>query len=317
MDLSLIKKAYYDPKSPAAYGGVERLYRSLKEEGFTRDDIKCFLQKQPTYTLHRDRRYRFRRNRVVAFSKDYQWMADLVDMQKFSKENFGYKYILMVIDVFTKYAWARPITTKQPGDIIRPFQNIFELDGRRPMRLQTDRGKEFDNHVLHQFYEKHNISYFTSWNKTYKCSVVERLNRTIKGRMFRYFTANKTKQYVHVLKDIMKGYNNSYHRTIKMTPVEACNAPVSIVFKNTYGTDLNVQIPKLKFKKGDTVRIAYDKGTFDKAYEQTHTKELATVESINKRPVPMYTLKDLSKSEIVKRKFYAQELQSFDGEPQE
>lgn len=317
MDISQIRKAYYDPKSPASYGGVERLYRSLKDKGFTRDDIKCFLQKQPTYTLHKDRKYRFRRNRVVAFSKDYQWMADLVDMQKFSKENFGYKYILMVIDIFTKYAWARPTTTKQPGDIIRAFENILELDGRKPMRLQTDRGKEFDNHVLHQFYEKHNISYFTSWNKTFKCSVVERLNRTIKGRMFRYFTANKTKQYIHILKDIMKGYNNSYHRTIKMTPVEACDAPASVVFKNTYGTDLKLEIHKTKFKKGDTVRIAYDKGTFDKAYEQTHTKQLAMVDSINKRPVPMYTLKDLDNSEIVKRKFYGQELQRFDGEPQE
>lgn len=308
MEVSLAEKAYFDPINPGSYGGVDRLYRQLKSKGFTRKDVQEYLRGNETYTLHKDRRFHFRRNRVVAFSKDFQWMADLADMQKYSKQNSGYKYILIVIDVFTKYIWARALHSKQPRSVTQAFENIFELDGRKPLRLQTDRGREFDSAYLREFYKKHKITYFTSWNKTYKCSVVERANRTIKSRMFRYFTANNNHQWVHVLQKIVDSYNNSYHRSIKMTPNEACEALTRVVFNNLYGYFFDKQRKKPMLNVGDKVRVAYDRGVFDKSYEKTHTIETAKVVAVARRPYPMYSLRDWS-GEHVNRKFYPQELQ--------
>lgn len=308
MEMSLVEKTYLDPKNPGSFGGVERLYRQLKSKGFTRKDVKDYLRGNETYTLHKDRRFRFRKNRVVAFSKDFQWMADLADMQKYSKQNHGYKYILVVIDVFTKYIWARALHSKQPRSVTQAFENIFDLDGRKPLRLQTDRGREFDSAYLREFYKKHKITYFTSWNKTFKCSVVERANRTIKSRMFRYFTANKTHKWVHNLQKIVDSYNNSHHRSIKMTPTEACEAPTQVVFNNLYGFSFDKQPSKSKLNVGDNVRVAYDRGVFDKSYEKTHTDETAQVVAIAQRPYPMYSLRDWS-GEHVNRRFYHQELQ--------
>jgi transposase InsO family protein len=306
MDRSLLaEKVYTDPSNPGSFGGQDRLYRQLKKYGFTRQDVSNFLKLQDVYTLHKDRRIKFPRNRVFAYSKDFQWMADLVDLSKYSRQNHGYKYILVVIDVFTKYLWARCLKTKQPLEMKRAWESIFE-DDRKPLRLQTDRGGEFDSAYMKQYYKEKNITYFTSWNPTFKCSVVERVNRTIKSRMFRYFTLKKTHEYVHVLQKIVTAYNNSYHRSIKMTPNEACDADPKVVFKNLYG-----KIPKTKAKlaPGDVVRVAYDKKAFDKSYETTFSRDLGHISGINTQPLPMYLLKDSSGTSL-KRRFYDAELQA-------
>jgi integrase-like protein len=227
---SILKKVYYNPRNPGSFGGVQRLLREVqKKTGLSRKDVEAFLLQQNTYTLHKDRRWRFPRNKVIALFKDEQWQADLAEMP----QNNGYRYILVVIDVFTKYVWATPLKRKDPESVREGFKQIFK-NRRIPCKLQTDRGKEFDNKIMRPFYEKHNILYFTSTNKTYKCSVVERLNRTLKGRMYRYFTSIGKRRWIDKLQDFVDSYNNSYHTSIKMTPTEASEADNAEVFRNLY-----------------------------------------------------------------------------------
>ena len=102
--------------------------------------------KQNTYTLHKQKRKNFLRNKVLVKNINEQFQADIVDMQMFSKHNNNYKYILTVIDVLSKYAFAKPLKTKSSKDVLKAFENIFKE--RKPFKLQTDKGKEFVNNDL-------------------------------------------------------------------------------------------------------------------------------------------------------------------------
>ena len=312
---SILKETYYDPKNPGSFGGIERLLLEVqKKTGLSRKEVKAFLLQQNTYTLHKDRRWRFPRNKVIALFKDEQWQADLAEMVPYASQNTGYRYILVVIDVFTKYAWAVPLKRKDPESVRQGFKDIF---GKRiPCKLQTDRGKEFDNKIMRSFYEKYNILYFTSTNKTYKCSVVERLNRTLKGRMYRYFTSIGKRRWIDKLQDFVDSYNNSYHTSIKMTPAEASEVDNEKVFRNLYGVDSIDNLWKKEkdtrkkqktIPKGASVRVAYGREAFDKGYHSTFTDSVGKVYKVSQQGIPMYFLKDYTE-ENVPRRFYRQEL---------
>ena len=182
-----LSQIYYNPESPASFGGVDSIYRVVRDEGkhqISRNKIRLWLQKQDTYTLHKPVRYRFKRNRVIVGAIDEQWEADLVIMDSLSKYNNGFKYVLTVIDVLSKYAWAEPIKTKTGENLVKAFEKILKK-GRKPETFHTDKGTEFMNRKFQTFLKKHNIRFFTTQNET-KASIVERFNRTLKTKMWKY-----------------------------------------------------------------------------------------------------------------------------------
>ena len=142
---------------------------------------------------------------MIVFSKDEIWSADLVDMQAFSSFNKGFKYILTVIDVFSKYAWAVPIKDKSAT---KAFEKI--VSERIPKKLWVDEGKEFYNTTFKKLLDKPKIDMYSAFNEG-KAVVIERFNRTLKNIMWKYFTANNTRFYLDALdqmvkKNIMKKY---------------------------------------------------------------------------------------------------------------
>ena len=178
---------YYNPESPASFGGVEAVYRAAKEDGkfqLSRNKIRIWLRQKDTYTLHRPVRYRFKRNRVIVGGIDKAWEADLVIMDSLSKENNGYKYILTVIDVLSKYAWVEPLKTKSGENLVKAFEKILKK-GRKPEKLHSDKGTEFTNKLFQSFL-KHKITFFTTYNET-KASLVERFNRALKVKNVEIF----------------------------------------------------------------------------------------------------------------------------------
>jgi hypothetical protein len=111
---------YYHPKRSGGFGGVGRLYQDVKKEGkfkISRKEIKAWLMKQDAYTLHKPMRRHFKRNRVIVGGIDQQWKMDLADMQSMQKFNDGYRYLLVCIDVFSKYAWVVPLKNKAGPDM--------------------------------------------------------------------------------------------------------------------------------------------------------------------------------------------------------
>ena len=114
---------------------------------------KTKKQKQLADELHKPIKRKFTRRRVIANHIDGIWAADLVEMQRFSKWNKGYKYLLMVIEVFSKYGWIIPLKDKKGETVSKAFKTIF-IKGRKPEYLWTDKGKEFYNKYLKELLGK-------------------------------------------------------------------------------------------------------------------------------------------------------------------
>jgi len=140
----------------------------------------------------------------------------LVDVSNIREYNNGYNFLLTCIDVFSKYAWAIPLKRKSGSSIAVAFEQIFK-SGRKPIKIQTDEGKEFFNKDFKKVLEKNNVALFKT-NSEVKASIVERFNRTLKEKMYKYFTRNKSFSYKNMLDDLISNYNISYHRSIKTSP---------------------------------------------------------------------------------------------------
>ena len=126
--------------------------------------------------------------------------ADLVDMQKNKSQNKNFNYILTVIDIFSKFAWAIPIKNKTGDSITRAFEIIFK--DRIPTKLHTDKGLEFINKSTQNLFKRKGIHWFATENET-KAQVVERFNRTLKSKMYKYFTAKGTKTWINIIDELV------------------------------------------------------------------------------------------------------------------
>ena len=138
--------------------------------------------------LHKPVRRRFDKRSVFAKQVDDIWAADLVDMSPFFRSNKGYKYLLTVIDVYSKYGWIVPLKTKTGKEVAQAFRKLFR--NGHPSRLWKDKGREFYNRQLKGVLEANDVMLYSTENEE-KSSVVERWNRTMKN-MWKYFTANST-----------------------------------------------------------------------------------------------------------------------------
>jgi transposase InsO family protein len=306
-----LAKIYYDPAHPASFTTADALWKATQKT-VPKAKVVQWLESQEPYTLHRPVRKHFSRNRYIVYNMDELWQADLNDMQSLQQENGGYRYLLTVIDVFSKYAWARPLYKKTGTAVASAFETIFQQSGRKPLKIQTDKGKEFTNSVFQAFLKKQQVHYYTTNNPDIKASVVERFNRTLKARMWRYFTYHSSYHYVDVLPQLLHAYNHSVHRSIKMAPANVNDNNVAMVWQTLYGTPSRVQSPKLKV--GDTVRISREKMIFEKGYEKNWSEEIFKIVRVIKRKPIVYRLQDLE-GESIEGTFYEKELQPVHIEP--
>ena len=164
--------------------------------------------------------------------------GDLVEMQPLKQWNRGMRYLLTVVDVLSKYAWVEPLKANTGPAVAAAFERILKwAQGRQPLRLQTDAGKEFYNLLFQALMTRPKIHHFSTYGDT-KSSVVERFNRTMKDRMYRYFTARNTYRYVDALPALVQGYNVTRHRSIGMAPRDVTWANQPQVWQRLYGQRL-------------------------------------------------------------------------------
>ena len=238
--------------------------------------------------LHKPVRRRFGKRTVFAKQVDDIWTADLVDMSPFFRSNMGYKYLLTVIDVYSKYGWVMLLKTKTGKEVAQAFRKLF-LAGH-PSRLWTDKGTEFYNQQLKSVLEAINVMLYSTENEE-KPSVVERWNRTMKNIMWKYFTANNTQKYIDVLPSMVDKYNSTCHRLIKLTPSGARHpSNYKHVFNALYAKVRKSTLPK--FHVGDKVLITRKKGTFEKGFTPNWTEEVFAISSVRATEPPMNTIMD-------------------------
>nr|AUH25525.1 INT [Spodoptera frugiperda]DAC81443.1 TPA_asm: integrase [Spodoptera moth adintovirus 1] len=259
--------------------------------------------------IHKTARRNFLRRSVVLKGIDDLWQADLMDMQNLRKYNKGYNYILIVIDCFSKYAWTRPLKSKNKLDVTHAFERILLDSHRKPDNLQTDMGTEFYNNAFQALMKTYKINHYSSFS-TKKASIVERLIKTIKNKLYKYFSLHGNYKWLgKPLEVTLESYNNTKHRTIKLKPIDVCKSNEQIIKENILKANKHVSIPyKPKFKIGDYVRISKYKHNFEKGYTPNWSTELFTVKKINNTIPVTYHIQDQRKQAILGT-FYEQELQ--------
>ena len=307
-----LSELYYDPSGAGSFGGAERLYqraRAAQIDGVTRDKVRQFLAGQFAYTLHRPARRHFKRNPIYASGIDRQWQADLADMQTLADENDRARYMLTVVDVFSKYAWAVPIVRKEAQTVTDAFAEVLrQAKPRCPDRLQTDKGTEFFNAPFGRLMKRHGIAHFASQSDQ-KAACVERFNRTIKSRLYTYMTAKATNRWVDVLQDMMHSYNHSRHRVIGMAPADVRKSDEDRLWVRLYGDGDTIRKRIERVPDDTLVRVNRWKGSFEKGYMKNWSQEhfkVAGQTADAKRPV--YKLKD-DAGEEVKGVWYPEEIQ--------
>jgi transposase InsO family protein len=315
---SRLASLYYTASDPASYGSVERLFRRARElriggNKLTRKRVEAFLRGEQAYTLHRRVRKRFARNKTYVARVDQQWQADLADMQQLAEKNNGYKYLLTCIDVLSKFAWVVPVKSKDAKHILAAWRTLLRrARPRKPQRLQTDKGKEFFNQDVSGFLKEQGIHHFASQSDQ-KAAVVERFNRTIKSRIWKYFTANKTTRYIDVLQDFVDSYNNTVHRSIGMRPKEVRENDDSelVAWKRLFYPPANRKTnwQKRRVQDDALVRVSKWKGDFEKGYVPGWSREHFRVRgALSGLPRVVYKLEDAA-GEPIEGGWYQEEIQ--------
>lgn len=239
------------------------------------------------------------------------YQADLVDMQPLSKFNDGYKYLLTIIDVFSKKGFAVPVRNKTGVEVTAAMAKVLE-SAQVPKLLQTDDGKEFFNKSFAALMNKYNIRHYSTYSGI-KASVVERWNQTLRHEMWRKFHYNGSYRYVDFLPQLLLDYNNRIHRKIKMAPNQVSSSNQQHLLDTVYSERGGGNFTP-KFKVNDPVRVSKVKGTFAKSYTGNWSPEIFHIDTIHSSVPVTYTIRD-KQGELIRGRFYAEELQktSFDN----
>lgn len=306
-----LETIYYDISDSGGYAGITALYRSAREKGLkvTIKNVKDFLSRQDAYTLHKPARLKIRRNRTIVYGLNQQFQMDLCDLQKIAKYNNKNRYLLCCIDVFSRMAFVEPVKDKRGATVATALKKILD-NGRShvPKVIQSDKGLEFLSHLVQDELKSRKIKFFTT-NSEVKSALIERFIRTLRSRLYRYFTHKNTLKYVDVIQDLVSAYNNSYHRSIKCKPIEVTEENTKQVWLTLYG-DLDFSPPSnYAFDIGDIVRISRNKGHFEQGYHPNWSEELFKVSARVARNPPVYKIEDLNSTPIL-GSFYSEEVQA-------
>lgn len=256
--------------------------------------------------LHKPIRKKFKRRSTIIRGLRDLFQADLAQLDLYARFNKNFKYALIVIDCFSKYVWFRPLKTKNAAEVVKAFESILKEASSAPSNLQTDQGSEFFNSKFKLLMKKYEINHYNTFNYT-KASIAERVIRTLKERLFKYFSLNGSYKWLDALTKIVMEYNRTKHSTINMKPADVSKDNERIVLGRLNNLK-KLPYSQRKFALNDFVRISKAKHIFSKGYTPNWTTELFKIDKIkNTRPVT-YSLKDLEGSPI-SGSFYNEELQ--------
>ena len=213
---NILNNYYFDVSNPAAYAGPDKLFRALNKKYpnvFSRTAINAFLSGVDSYTESKTPRRRFHTPKVLVTDLYDQLEIDLTSVQNLSKYNDGVRYLMFIIDVMSRFLWVLPLPDKKAQTILKALRGVIDNLPRPVLRIRTDMGSEFVNTAVKKYLKDKDIYFFTTKNPV-KASIVERVQRTIKQRLYRYLRHNRTRRYIDILSKLIQGYNNSKHSSL-------------------------------------------------------------------------------------------------------
>ena len=303
MDLA---RLYYDPSFPASYSGGQSFYREAIKiyPQLKKKDVTQFLKAQEAYTLHKKIRKPLKYRKTLIYGPRELWQIDLLDFQADARENRGFRYLCCIIDGFTKYLWVKPLKQKSGKAVVKALALLLMKE--RPKFIQADEGSEFFNKNVAKMLEAFGPKLYHTYSDK-KASIVERVQRTLRGRLGRLYTRRGNRKWTDKIDQIVKSYNNTYHTSIKMKPGNVTEEHTAKIFATLYPP--NIDLRRQVFKVGDTVRIVSERKRFQKEYEKGWTLEKFRIKAVKYTVPIVYLLEDLS-GEPILGTFYANELQN-------
>jgi len=215
---------------------------------------------------------------------------DLVDLQKFSEFNKGFKYLLTAVDCFSRYGFAVPLKTKRPVEVIEGLALIFKEYGI-PLKVFTDKGTEFLAKPVADLFKELGIQQWYSYNPG-KAVMVERFNRTLKERLWTHMTDRNNYEYIQILPDVVESYNNSVHSATGYAPAKVDSSIAKKILENM-GSEPIGNSPK--YILDDKVRIQKDKKTFEKGYESKYSEQIFKIVKVRQSDQHwLYQISDLA-----------------------
>lgn len=217
-----LQSLYYDLQKPGSFRSPLQLWRQVKKEnkhkiGLTK--IKQWLQNQDVYSMNKALRRRFKRARVFTGGIRDQYDMDLMDVSFHSKQNDGVKYLLVVIDVFTRYVWISPLQNKTSVSVLHALEKCFKVIGP-PRKVRSDSGKEFIANQVQRYLKSMDIKHFVTQGES-KSNYVERVIKTFRSLMHRYMKKKRSFRYIDSIEAIVKNYNKTPHSSLgNKAPIE-------------------------------------------------------------------------------------------------
>ena len=230
-------------------------------------------------------------NKTNVYYIDDIWSLDILDLKDYDlKNNRGYRYVLVVIDNFSKFGWTVPLKNKNAQTIKDSFENILISSKRKPNLIGTDRGKEFYNKIFQEFLNKNNIKLY-SRNSSYGAVFAERFNRTIRDLLKKIVFEQGDAEWIDILSTITEQYNNRRHTSTKLSPKDASlKKNEGFVYKNLLDKRKKV---KPKFQINDLVRTADLKRTFSEGGTTNWSYKLYKITEIINDTIPTYHINNL------------------------
>ena len=319
---------YYDPKEPASFtSDLKKLDKAVKAKNrfvISKSRIKKWLSAQEIDTSMKGVRRKFKKPRIVLDGSYMLWDADLMDMQDYKSDNDGTRFVLVVIDDFSRRADAEPIANKTAGTVLDALKLVFDRADKLPRVLRTDAGSEFVNGKMKAYLKRMGVRHQVTTNEV-KANYAERFIRTLKKKITKFFLKNQSYAYATRLPDFIQSYNATYHSSIKRAPNKVTPKTRDSVYEDLYvyphweKMQKNPKSKKRKtryrFKIGQTVKVSFLKKIFNREYDQQWTSEIFTVvKRILIDDVPAYELVDYA-GDPVKGIFYGSELQAVVFDP--
>lgn len=312
MTEAFLRQSYISPGEKVAFSGINSIKKEFPH--LTRTQISDVLASIHTYTLHREVKKVKVFNPFFIYTLRQQIQIDLIDVSKLHMSNDGVHFLFVAIDCFSKKTWLIQQNNKQGSTTLESFKTLLRImRGSPPVSVFFDRGKEFCNARVYAYLAEHGINVFHP-NSEIKAPIVERVNRTIQDIIFKYLTQYETLRYIDVMTELLRSYNERFHRTIKMSPNNAELPENHIEVRSNlnvyYDKARSKRTKRVRFKVGDTVRLAFSKYAFQRGFNERFKRELFKVVSIFTRmPITQYGLKSMNNNEVIQGKFYANELQ--------
>lgn len=295
----MAKNILIDPKS-----GLWGKYRLQKKNPNLKLQIEEEFKNNEAFSINQPLRKKFPR-RIIAVKKvDLTWVCDLADVSQYKKDNDGTTFLLVCIDILSRYAFVEPLKNKTNKEIIRGYTTIFERSGRKPSRIQTDQGKEFLGKDVLAFFREQHIYHYVVYSDL-KAVLAERFNRTLKMLINKYMDTHNTLRYVDVLQDLVYNYNHTIHRTINIAPAEVNQDNQQEIYERLLARQPKVKPPK--YQVDDYVKISRSKNLFEKETSGNYTIEIFKIYRVLHTIPIMYKLEDLN-GEPINGSFYEPEL---------